>query len=278
MNNNLTVLMYHAITNSSGALVGADPHYAVSRSTFRRHLELVGGMGFRATSVARLVAAKIGAPEGNLADADTGKIAFTFDDGHESNADAASDLLAVSGSADLFINSSMVGKRNYLDWNALSDLAEAGISIQSHGHSHRYFDELSESEINIELATSKSEIEDHLGFAVTLFAPPGGRITRKVHGIAQKLGYCGICNSRVGVWKNGASAWEIPRLAVLSTTPDAQFSRWLRQDNAELAKLKIRHHLLAGAKSMLGNKGYESLRTRLLGRSAASAESDNHVT
>ena len=264
MNSNLSVLMYHALTDDTSAPPGADFHYAVTRSKFRQHLELVRKMGFSASSVASILASK----QNSSRDATAGQIAFTFDDGHESNAAAAADLLAISGSADLFINSSMVGQRNYLDWHALSDLAKAGISIQSHSHTHRYLDELSQNEIKIELAISKREIEDHVGVAVTLFAPPGGRMKKCVSGIAQGLGYHGICNSHVGVWKNGASPWNIPRFAVLSTTTGVQLTRWINQEKSELMKLKLRHGLLTSAKILLGNQGYEGLRSRLLGRGA----------
>ena len=254
--------MYHAITDDTSASLDVDFHYAVTRAKFREHLELVREMGFRASSVASILASQ----QNNSRNETVRQIAFTFDDGHESNAAAADDLLAISGSADLFINSSMVGKKSYLDWHALSDLAKAGISIQSHSDTHRYLDELSEDEIKKELATSKSEIEDHVGVAVTLFAPPGGRMKKCVTGIAQELGYHGICSSRVGVWNKGATSWNIPRLAVLSTTSDIQLARWIKQEESEIFRLKLRHGLLTSAKFLLGNQGYERLRVQLLGQ------------
>ena len=262
MNNNLSVLMYHAITDDTSASLDVDFHYAVTRAKFREHLELVREMGFSASSVASILASK----ENYGRNETVCQIAFTFDDGHESNAAAAADLLAISGSADLFINSSMVGKKNYLDWHALCDLAKAGISIQSHSDTHCYLDELSEDEIKNELATSKSKIEDHVGVAVTLFAPPGGRMKKCVTGIAQELGYQGICSSRVGLWNKGATPWNIPRLAVLSTTSDIQLSRWINQEKSEIFRLKLRHGLLTSAKFLIGNQGYERLREQLLGR------------
>ena len=250
----LTVLMYHALFDSAGQCEDADPYYAVTSQVFLRHLGMLETAGLQPSSVADILAS--GVP--------SKKIALTFDDGHSSNFAAAMAITDAHGSADLFINPATVGKRNYLDWSALSDLAKAGISIQSHGHTHRYFDEMSERDVEYELAASKASIEDHLGTRVTLFAPPGGRLTPHVGPIAERVGYRAICSSRVGLWQVGESPWSIPRFAVLKTTPDAQMLRWLNQDRWEIAKLKVRHRMLNVAKELLGNRGYERMRAGLL--------------
>jgi peptidoglycan/xylan/chitin deacetylase (PgdA/CDA1 family) len=256
MSAKLTVLMYHALIDDKGRAEGADAHYAVTREVFRQHIAAVKIKGATPRSVASILAEDHGV--GNA-------IAFTFDDGHASNADAAMDLASEGGSADFFINSSTVGSANILDWPTLREMVKAGASIQSHGHTHRYFDELSEGEIREELTTSKAEIEAHVGAAVTIFAPPGGRLQPAVARIAREVGFTAICSSSVGLWKLDGSRWNIPRFAVLQGTGEAQFRRWLSQDRVELFKLTTRQGVLDGAKKILGNKGYEKLRARLLG-------------
>jgi peptidoglycan/xylan/chitin deacetylase (PgdA/CDA1 family) len=248
----LTVLMYHALLNGQGGCDGADPHYAVSAATFDRHLDIVRAAGRRPASVLDI-----------LARGGEGRVAFTFDDGHGSNADAARSLIDVGGTADLFVNPARVGSRNHLDWPALRALAEAGISIQSHGHTHRYFNEMDDVEARDELKRSKEAIEDRLGLPVTLFAPPGGRLTPRVAGIARDLGYRALCSSRAALWRDNGSHWQIPRLAVLAGTGDAQFRRWIEQDRREMARLEMRHGVLSAAKALLGNRGYERLRAVL---------------
>ena len=251
----LTVLMYHALTGPSGELSDADPHYAISRAAFRDHLGRIRAAGLRPASVAAILQGASAA----------GSVALTFDDGHETNALAVADILEADGSADLFVNPARVGSARHLDWPALRGLAARGISIQSHGHTHRYFDELGEREIEEELARSKAQIEERVGTPVTLFAPPGGRLTPAVAGIAERLGYRGICSSRVGLWRAGSAPWNIPRFAVLATTTAEQLDRWIRGDGLEVARLKARQALLDTMKRVLGNRGYERLRARLLG-------------
>ena len=251
----LTVLMYHALAGDHGECEGADPHYAVGRATFDAQLAAIAHEGLRPCSVASLL----------VGTGLKGAIGITFDDGHESNARAAAAIASHAGSADLFVNPTNVGKRDHLDWAGLADLAKAGFSIQSHGHMHRYFDELSENEIEQELAASKAAIEDRIGQPVVLFAPPGGRLAPCVPAVARRLGYLGLCSSQVGVWRTSATSWNIPRFAVLATTGPRQFRHWILQDRWELAKLRLRHGALRGAKHLLGNQGYERLRARLLG-------------
>ena len=60
------------------------------------------------------------------------------------------------------------------DWDALRELDRNGVSIQSHGVSHRPFSELVPFEQEVELRESKRVLEDGLNRPVTLFAYPYG--------------------------------------------------------------------------------------------------------
>lgn len=247
-----TVLMYHAVLDAGDQGGGADEHYTVGREPFRRQIAAVRALGHRPMSVKALLS-QAGGPG----------VGFTFDDGHASNEWAAQQLAEAGGSGDFFVNTSTVGTRDFLSWQALRDMASAGMSIQSHGHRHRYLDELSDSEVDDELQRSKAMLEDGLGCAVSLFAPPGGRVSVGLGTAARRAGYAAICSSRVDVWKGSTDA-DVPRFAVLAGTSDAQFVRWVRQDRGELLARRLRSGLLNAGKKLLGNQGYERLRGQLL--------------
>jgi peptidoglycan/xylan/chitin deacetylase (PgdA/CDA1 family) len=260
----ITVLMYHAIPAHPGPQPGADAHYSVALDDFVRQLEHMRGLGLQPSSVARM-----------LADLDhhgaAGRIGMTFDDGHVSNHEAAARLRDLGGTADFFINPSSVGSAGFLGWEQLREMADWGMSIQSHGMFHRFLDELNDADLQSELADSKAEIEARLGRPVTLFAPPGGRITPGLGALARGLGYQRICSSRVALWDDTAAAPgdagqadDIPRLAMLAGTGDAQLLRWLQQSRLEMAWQTGRHALLRSAKRALGNQAYVLLRGRLL--------------
>jgi peptidoglycan/xylan/chitin deacetylase (PgdA/CDA1 family) len=253
-----TVLMYHGIEGVVRTSTPSDPHYSVQRAQFERHLNLLDAAQRTAASVASLLAAP-------RVDA----VALTFDDGHESNAWAAERLAASGGCADFFVNTSTVETPGFVSWAALREMASMGMSIQSHGHHHRYLNEMSAFEVEAELTTSKRILEDKLGQAVELFAPPGGRTTPDLLGTASRVGYAAVCTSRVGLWSH-AHGYAVPRLAVLHNTSDRQLLRWVVQDRTELLVRRIRYSVLESGKRLLGNGAYEGLRRLIVHANAGS--------
>jgi peptidoglycan/xylan/chitin deacetylase (PgdA/CDA1 family) len=252
----VTVLMYHAVLGADDDRGQADTHYAVTRSQFARHVDVVHAARAMPCSVLSLL-------HGRLAHG----VAFTFDDGHASNEWAARHLADAGGSGDFFVNTSTVGTSGFLSWSALRDMAATGMSIQSHGHLHRFLDELTPQEVDDELQRSKSTLEDRLGRKVELFAPPGGRVPAGFVATAKRAGYGAVCSSRVDIWREPRGP-DVPRFAVLRGTTDTQLERWVRQDRSELMAQRIRAGLLDAGKKLLGNRGYEKWRSRLLGQSA----------
>jgi peptidoglycan/xylan/chitin deacetylase (PgdA/CDA1 family) len=112
---------------------------------------------------------------------------ITFDDGYRSLRDAALRCLRASRApAVLFMPSDFVGRDNEFDqggsepeeplcdWRDLKELARCGVSIQSHGASHRGFSEISPAGRRDELERSKAELEAGVGQPVELFAFPYG--------------------------------------------------------------------------------------------------------
>jgi polysaccharide deacetylase len=247
----VTVLMYHAV--GDGVLPAADPHYTVGTCDFDRQLDFIRVHNLRATSVRSLLAN--GVRERS--------VAITFDDGHETNARAADQVAACGGTADFFVNPATIGSAGFLDWPALREMARSGHSIQSHGQNHRYLDELSQGEVRSELRDSKAHIEDRIGQPVTIFAPPGGRVTAAVVRLVREAGYEALCGSTAALWQPG-SGGPIPRLAVTTGLDARRFERWIRQDELEMARVRLRHAALAAAKGLLGNRRYERVRLALL--------------
>jgi peptidoglycan/xylan/chitin deacetylase (PgdA/CDA1 family) len=256
MSHTVTVLMYHAVGDAQGVCVGADKHYAVSSTQFAAHLRLCQQAGRSVKSVADL-----------LRDPSLGQhsVAFTFDDGHASNGPAAELIAQQGGSADFFVNPAHVGTPNHLSWSALRAMADAGMSIQSHGFHHVYLDDLTPKEVVFQLEGSKQEIENKLGRPVTIFAPPGGRTAPHMQQLAANAGYQAVCSSRVGLWRLFDGAWDVARLAVMLSTPEAQLAKWVDQDFWEITHRRARYLALASAKRLLGNAGYDRIRKRLLG-------------
>ena len=253
----VTVLMYHAILHPVDQTCGADVYYSVAPSNLIQHLDLIRDCGYMISSVNELLTEQQAGVNNT--------VALTFDDGHISNYDIVFPLLLEKGvHADFFVNPATIGQTGYITWSGLREMVENGMSIQSHGYSHRYFDELTEPEIHNELDRSKKILEDKLGQVVNLFAPPGGRLKKDVRLIAKGLSYQAICGSRPGRWALTEASYDIPRFAVLSTTPVEHINQWIKGDHAKLATQIIRYQITYIAKKLFGNRLYEDMRAALL--------------
>jgi peptidoglycan/xylan/chitin deacetylase (PgdA/CDA1 family) len=255
----VSVLMYHAVLGADTSTQAADPHYAVSEAAFGAQLRTLAELGRHPCAVRDLFdrASAVHRHPG-------GAVAFTFDDGHISNLAAAQRLAAIGARADFFINPGHVGEPGLLDWAALRDMLQMGMSIQSHGWQHRYLDALAPRDLRESLYRSKEEIEQKLATRVTLFAPPGGRVVPGLAAMATTAGYRAVCSSRAGVWSTARGGREVPRLAVLASTSIGQYRRWAAQQPLELATQWLRERTLRAAKGVLGNGRYEQARQRLL--------------
>ena len=113
-------------------------------------------------------------------------ILITFDDAYESLLENAVPVLKrFSAPAVVFAPTQFIGETNLFDhgvepleriadWKTLGALEDSGVSVESHGYSHRGFSSLSEVEIEQELEFSKEAIRKNLGKDSRMFAFPYG--------------------------------------------------------------------------------------------------------
>ncbi len=248
--------MYHAVGNNQ-QIDGSDPHYAVTESNFLNQILRIS----KSVPIANQKNAN-----GNILEH-----CITFDDGHLSNYTVAFPLLVENQlHAEFYINTNNVGKSNYMNWQQLQEMVDAGMSIQSHGHNHFYFSDLTEQEIRDELEISKRLIEENLANEVTVFAPPGGRIDQRVVRIAKEIGYKSICTSEPGVVKRAGNI-TLPRFAVLATTPNDKISNWKNSFSIDTLKERTRFVLFGIVKKTLGNNVYDKIRSFLLNENKESS-------
>ena len=120
-------LMYHALWAVPDDMGGADPYYAVALPRFIEQLALCSGSAGGAVSARDWLGGRSG-------------VILTFDDGHVSNHRLGFPALRAAGaSADFFVNPAQVGTTGFATWPELREMAEAGMSIQSHGLDHRSY-------------------------------------------------------------------------------------------------------------------------------------------
>jgi peptidoglycan/xylan/chitin deacetylase (PgdA/CDA1 family) len=247
-------LMYHAL--GGGTEPGADPHYTVEVSAFREQLAVCARLGGGVISARDWIGGRSG-------------IIATFDDGHVSHHRLALPHLRAAGAtADFFVNPAQVGTPGFATWSELAEMAEAGMSIQSHGLDHRvYLTELAPDRLRADLARARAEIEDRVGRPVTLLAPAGGRCPPALERIAREVGYTHVLNSRPGAIRRNHGP-TLGRFAVTSRLEPRTVESWVRGGYGRL-RAEVRYALLDVAKRALGDGVYERVRGRLLGTSAS---------
>jgi peptidoglycan/xylan/chitin deacetylase (PgdA/CDA1 family) len=111
---------------------------------------------------------------------------LTFDDGYCSMRHTAVPLLSEYGFPSvLFVPTDFIGRTNRFDhdiepeepicdWDDLIEIQRRGVSVQSHGVTHRHLSDLGIDELRRELRESKSLLETRTGRPVTMFSFPYG--------------------------------------------------------------------------------------------------------
>jgi len=131
-------------------------------------------------------------------------LAITFDDGNLSDYDLVFPILdSFKLKATIFIVPSFVGKKNYMNWSHIQELNKYSFEIGSHSMTHKYMSNLSASQINDELNSSKKIIEDKIGTKVNSFAYPYGDFSRLTNDLSRSAGYTNVCSSMPGINKPG---------------------------------------------------------------------------
>lgn len=238
------ILAYHSI-GESVAEVGANL-YCVPVAEFRKQMEYVA----RVTKRQRYKETKIQETSHKSTRAQDTGIEVTFDDGDITNYTKAYPILKEFGmKASFFIIVEWVGAKGYMNWDQIKELEQAGMTIGSHGMTHRILLELKDDEIEHELKASKKLLEDNLGCYIDCLSVPRGFHSAKILNKARELGYKTIFTSdnRVVV----RSDWNMDR-----------FVRAMNSDGTLTDK--ARKLVLGSMKKLMGVKNYDKIRRLIL--------------
>ncbi|WP_416975369.1 polysaccharide deacetylase family protein [Streptomyces sp. 4F14] len=257
------ILMYHAIS--------AEPspetrELSVSPKAFARQMDLVAEQGRTPLTTAGLAARwRSGRP------LPPRPVLITFDDGYEGVHHHALPALARHGfPATLFVSTGWIrgaydtggALDTMLDWDQVRQLADAGVEIGGHSHSHPQLDQLADGALRGELTRCRDLVAEQLGALPVSFAYPYGYSDRRVrvavreHGFAQALA---VGNSLA---RRGQGPYALRRVTVRRRTTDADFTRLL--DGHAIGRA------FAGDRAL--TKGYALVRrARRAGRRAAGA-------
>jgi peptidoglycan/xylan/chitin deacetylase (PgdA/CDA1 family) len=123
-----------------------------------------------------------------------------------------------------------------LDWDAVRILVDAGMDVQSHGHSHSLYPFISQEEILRDAAISRHLLETHTGLPQVAIAYPAGACFVSGHpggAAVEKAGYkLGFALDLPTCRLRSISDWlRLPRLPSEPTMTESQFRGFLAFPN-----------------------------------------------
>jgi glycosyltransferase involved in cell wall biosynthesis/peptidoglycan/xylan/chitin deacetylase (PgdA/CDA1 family) len=199
---------YHRVSDD-------DDVFAVGVDDFRRQMEALAGSG---VEVLRLDAALelLRRPvEGRFA-------CVTFDDGYRDNLEHAVPILSELGlPATVFVVTHLLDGRPFpwhrsappaLSWDEVEQIAAQPLfDVQAHSRTHPRLPALPEELAWEEIAGSKHDLEERLGYRVTSFCYPAGLYGEREAGLLRRAGYEAGVTTRAGVNPGGTSTLELRR-------------------------------------------------------------------
>jgi peptidoglycan/xylan/chitin deacetylase (PgdA/CDA1 family) len=253
------ILVYHGIHDHPTSSGLFDHIYSIRRRDFEEQIAWLKLEGYRSCLISDIVR-----------DVPTDKIVvITFDDGDISNLQVALPILQQhSFVAEFFITTNRIGQPGSLNPDQIKRLSSCGMSVQSHGVTHRYLSDLANDELLEELMQSKASLEKILEKKVVGLSLPGGRGNDRVIAFAKAAGYEYMCTSRFGHDDLQTGSFRLRRITINARTNLDEFRSYVRGQGILYVRSIGRERMLKWAKCALGNRLYERIRQKLLVRAA----------
>jgi len=250
----LPVLMYHGIHDTVNDEGLFDSTYSLSRKNFKAHLSWLFNHGYQTVAFDCL-------PDTLLEKS----VVVSFDDGDISNYTVAYfALLEVGYRGEFYITTDRIGHAGSMSKNQIRDMADNGMSIQSHGVTHKFLSDLKYDDLYRELYESKDILEQITGKSVNVLALPGGRGNSRVVKLALELGYKIICTSIMGHNHMPIDHAAIKRLSIYRDTNVSNFRSLVMASGRYYNKSLLKQRILVVPKMVLGNNLYFKIRKIML--------------
>lgn len=180
------IFIYHSVRPHLPVETPVLKRYTVSPQSFEQQLKYLKENGYTVVSFSYLIEAlkknTIIPPK---------SVVLTFDDGwHNQFLYAFPVLKKYDDTATFFVFTNSINRHNFLSWEELAQMSQAGMTIGGHTKSHPYLIGITDEKIlKNEIAGGKETLEKALGHKVNLFAYPFGQYNDKIIKIVEEAGY-----------------------------------------------------------------------------------------
>jgi len=250
-------LMYHELELPGRRLVQSEPgyvRYILREATLRSQIKWLRKNGWRGLNVSEA-----------LSSTAEKSVAITFDDGCETDLVAAAPILREAGfHATFYVTAGFLDQPGYLSTAQLRELSSSGLEIGCHSMTHAYLNDLDPRQLQSEIVTARSKLENIISSKVEHFSCPGGRYNESALELAKQAGYRSFATSRAYPNRLSTDPFQLGRVAVMRDTNQPAFEKICVGE--DLWKIRLSESLRTSMRKTIGNALYDRVRTVLLRR------------
>ena len=126
-----------------------------------------------------------------------------------------------------YVFTSAIGHKNYLNWEEIKALDQAGMNIGGHTIAHPYLFKITDDKkLRHEIIDSKKIMEDGLGHQITAFAVPFGHYNEQIITVAKEAGFTSLRTTYKGADHSREDLFHLT--AILTSNNLTDFVSWLR--------------------------------------------------
>ena len=222
------ILMYHHIDDPPAGASAVRRDLSVSPKRFRRQLEYLRDQGYETITLNDLALhLTVGEP------LPPKPIILTFDDGYADAYTQAFPLLkqfGLTGTFFLVTGPMDAHKPDFLSWQQVEEMAEAGMAFESHSYDHPDLRNRSFDYVVFQVLASQGAIEERTGETVRFFAYPSGRYDQFVIDVLRSAGFWGGVLTAQGATHPTDKLFTLRRVRVHGDTDLDLFVRRLNLD------------------------------------------------
>lgn len=206
----IPVLLYHRVGYTRDYLT-------VSPERFAHDLSRLRNTGYQTISLTQFE----NFVYGRNMDIPEKPILITFDDGYVDNYENAYPILLKYGmTAAFFIITGLLWSAGRVSPQNLVEMQQSGMSFGSHTLTHRALGELSNTDVQEELNSSRSTLESILNAPVQSVAYPRGSYNADTVKVAQSHGYTYGFTTVNGTCSKNSSAFDLRRIPIFNYDGD----------------------------------------------------------
>lgn len=232
----LPILMYHHIDTISANTVGSE--FFVSPAAFRKQMQHLADNGYTPITLDQL-----SAHLSDSAELPENPIILTFDDGYSDAYSNAFPILQEFGfTGTFFVITDLADEEveGYATWAQIGEMADAGMSIQSHSRTQGDLRGRDAADLLADLTASQQAIATHTSTTPRYLAYPRGLFNDAVLAAVEEAGFAGALTASM-TWQDGFErplTW--PRLFVNHDLPVADFANLITFANFDSQERQAR--------------------------------------